>query len=124
MTPSNPRRAFVIDRAATVAAIERYELSLARALRAVEAFSDLPEGEALRIAGEAHDAAEAEMKAADAALLGEIRRWRPLRLFPAVAHRGIIYAPTITTSAQETGAKGPKQKILRISVADDIIELV
>ena len=48
MTSSDSTRAFAIDRAATIAAIKRFEAATGRVLHAVEGFSDLPERELLQ----------------------------------------------------------------------------
>src|SRR4051812_44276199 len=84
ITFSYPKQISVIDRAAAVAAIGRYEAALEHVLQLVGAFGDVSDAEELRAVREAHAAAEAELEAADEALRQEIHRWRLVRLSPAM----------------------------------------
>ena len=123
MTPGNPTRTFAIERAATIAAIERFEAAMRCVLQAVEDFGDLPGGQALRTLKEAHAEAEAELEAADAALYGQIRRLHHDSLSPAVIYGGILYVPITTRPKVDTGAWGSKRRVLRLLVKNDILKL-
>ena len=123
MTSSDSTRAFVIDKAATIAAIKRFEAATGRVLQAVEGFSDLPEGQALRTLKEAHAEAEAELEAADAALYGEIRRLHHHSLSPAVMYGDILYVPIAMRAKVDTGTRGSKMKIVRLFTNYDILKL-